>query len=63
MNREELHECISSSTGNEANICQISAFRNGITVYEDCWHGYNHEDAVNVNCPVCCRKINPRLTK
>ncbi|MCR4882349.1 MAG: beta-lactamase family protein, partial [Clostridiales bacterium] len=20
-----------------------------ITVYEDCWHGYNHEDAVNVN--------------
>ena len=49
MNREELHEYISSSAGNEANICQISAFRNGITVYEDCWHGYNHEDAVNVN--------------
>ena len=49
MNREELHEFISSSTGNEANICQISAFRNGITVYEDCWRGYKNEDAVNVN--------------
>ncbi len=49
MNREELHEFISSSAGNEANICQISAFRNGITVYEDCWRGYKHEDAVNVN--------------
>ena len=38
MNREELHEFVSSSTGNESNICQISAFRDGITAYEDCWH-------------------------
>ena len=49
MNREELHEYISSCTGNESNICQISAFREGITVYEDCWRGYKTEDAVNVN--------------
>ncbi len=49
MNKEELHEFISSSAGNESNICQISAFRNGITVYEDCWRGYKTEDAVNVN--------------
>ena len=49
MNREELHEFISSSTGNEGNICQISAFRDGTTVYEDCWHGYKNGDAVNVN--------------
>ncbi len=49
MNREELHEFISSSAGNEGNICQISAFRDGITIYEDCWHGYRNEDAVNVN--------------
>ena len=49
MNREDLHEFISSSTGNESNICQISAFKNGITVYEDCWRGYRSEDAVNVN--------------
>ena len=49
MNREELHEFISSSAGNEGNICQISAFRDGITVYEDSWRGYRNEDAVNVN--------------
>ena len=49
MNREKLHEFISSSAGNESNICQISAFRDGITAYEDCWHGYRDEDAVNVN--------------
>ena len=49
MNREELHEFISSGTGNEGNICQISAFRDGFTAYEDCWRGYRDEDAVNVN--------------
>ena len=49
MNREELHEFISSNTGNESNICQISALMDGITVYEDCWRGYGNEDAVNVN--------------
>ncbi len=49
MNREELHEFISSSTGNEGNICQIFAVRDGITAYEDCWRGYRNKDAVNVN--------------
>ena len=49
MNREELHEFIASGTGNESNICQISAFRDGSTAYEDCWRGYRNEDAVNVN--------------
>ena len=49
MNREKLHEFISSGTGNESNICQISAFRDGIIAYEDCWRGYRNEDAVNVN--------------
>ena len=49
MTRKELHEFISSGTGNESNICQISAVRDGITAYEDCWHGYRNEDAVNVN--------------
>ncbi len=49
MNREELHEFISSGTGNESNICKISAFRDGIPAYEDCWRGYKNEDAVNVN--------------
>ena len=49
MSREDLHEFIASGAGNESNICQVSAFMDGITVYEDCWRGYRNEDAVNVN--------------
>ena len=49
MNKDELHRYISESTGNESNICQISAVRQGETVYEDCWHGFRAEDAMNVN--------------
>ena len=48
MNKEELHQFISDSTGNESNICQIYAVKDGVTVYEDCWHGYQTADAVNV---------------
>ncbi len=48
MNSQELHRFVSESTGNECNICQISAIRGGETVYEDCWRGFNASDAVNV---------------
>ena len=48
MNREQLHEFIAQSTRNESNICQITALRDGKTVYEDCWHGYSTDDAVHV---------------
>ncbi len=49
MDRKELHELIAAGTGNESNICQIYAVREGKTVYDDCWHGYQSDDAVNVN--------------
>ncbi len=49
MNREQLHRYISESSGNESNICQIYAIRDGETVYDDCWHGFKTEDAMNVN--------------
>ena len=49
MNKEELHRFISGSNGNESNICQIYAVKDGETVYDDCWHGYKTGDAVNVN--------------
>ena len=49
MNKEQLHEFIAGSTGNESNICQIHAVKNNVTVYDDCWHGYKTQDAVNVN--------------
>ena len=49
MNREEFHAFVSESTGNESNICQICAVRDGKTVYEDSWRGFKPEDSVNVN--------------
>ncbi len=49
MNKEQLHRYISASTGNESNICQIFAIKDGETVYDDCWHGFKTEDSMNVN--------------
>ena len=49
MNQEQLHKYIESSTGNEKNICQIYALQSGKPVYDDCWHGFMTEDAMNVN--------------
>ncbi len=49
MNKDQLHEYIFNSTGNESNICQIYAIKDGEPVYDDCWHGFKTEDAMNVN--------------
>ena len=49
MNKEQLHSYISDSTGNESNICQVYVIKDGETVYDDCWHGFKTEDAMNVN--------------
>ena len=49
MNREEFHAYVAGSNGNESNICQICAIRNGTVIYEDSWRGFASEDAVNVN--------------
>ena len=49
MNKEQLYRFISESTGNESNITQIYAIKNGRTVYDACWHGFTSMDAMNVN--------------
>ena len=49
MNREEFYRFVSQSKGNESNICQIYAIKDGDTVYDENWHSYKTEDAVNVN--------------
>ena len=49
MNKEQLHSYISDSTGNESNICQIYVIKDGEVAYDDCWHGFKTEDAMNVN--------------
>ena len=49
MNKEQFHRWISDSTGNESNICQIYAMKDGESVFDDCWHDFKTEDAMNVN--------------
>ena len=49
MNKEQLHGFISQSTGNESNICQIYAIKDGEAVLDDNFHGFKTEDAMNVN--------------
>ena len=49
MTKEQLHDQILESTGNESNICQICMMKDGACVYEDCWHGFTTRDAMNVN--------------
>ena len=48
MTKSELHQIIADSKENESNICQIYAIKNGVPVYDDCWHEYKTTDAVNV---------------
>ena len=49
MNKEQFHEFVTARTGNESNICQIYAIKDGEVAYDDCWHGFKTEDAMNVN--------------
>lgn len=49
MTKEELHGFIEESTGNESNIVQIYAMKDGVTFYEDNHRGFSTADAMNVN--------------
>jgi len=42
---KQLHNIVSEK---EPNICQITAIKDGNVIYEDNWHGYNSDDALNV---------------
>ena len=48
MTKNELHKYVEESKGNESNICQICAFRNGEIVYSDNWHGFQSDSTANV---------------
>ena len=49
MTKKVMNEFIRTTTGNESNVCQISAIKNGEYVYEDNWRGFKTEDAMNIN--------------
>jgi len=44
----KLHKYVEESKGNECNICEITAIKDGKVEYEDFWHGYKPKDALNV---------------
>ena len=48
MTKDELHRLVSESTGNESNICQICAAKDGKVVYNDSWRGFSADSAVHV---------------
>jgi len=49
LNKEQLHKYIENNTGNESNICQIYAYKGENPIYDECWHGFKTDDAMNVN--------------
>ena len=48
MTDNKLHSLVAESTGNESNICQIYAIKNGKEVYCDNWRGFKTDSAANV---------------
>ena len=48
MTQIEFHKFVEESKGNESNICQICAIKDGEPVYSDNWHGFQFESAANV---------------
>lgn len=45
MNINEIYNLVSST---QENICQITAIRNGVAIFNDTWHGYKKSDTVHV---------------
>ena len=49
MTRNELHKLVSNSKGNESNICQIYAFKNGEVIFDECFKDYDSDTPININ--------------
>lgn len=48
MTKDKLHRYIEENKGNENNICQIWAYKDGKIVYSDTWHDYKKDDCVHI---------------
>ena len=49
MTKYELHNLVSSSKGNESNICQIYAFKNGEVLFDESFKDYDSDTPININ--------------
>ena len=49
MTKNELHNLVSNSKGNESNICQIYAFKNGEVIFDESFKDYDSDTPININ--------------
>lgn len=49
MDFEQFHRYIKNNTGNESNVCQIYAIKDGQEAFDGCWRGFKTDDAMNIN--------------
>ena len=49
MTKNELHNLVSNSKGNESNICQIYAFKNGKVIFDEHFKDFDSDTPINVN--------------
>lgn len=49
MTKNELHNLVSNSKGNESNICQIYAFKNGEVIFDEIFKDYDSDTPININ--------------
>lgn len=51
MNKDELYDLIEKQ---QANICQIVAYKNNQKVYSDCWNNYKADDCTHIMSATKC---------
>nr|MCR4696090.1 serine hydrolase [Lachnospiraceae bacterium] len=49
MDFEQFNKYIKNNMGNESNVCQIYAIKDGKEAYNSCWRGFKTDDAMNIN--------------
>ena len=49
MTKNELHNLVSNSKGNESNICQIYAFKDGEVIFDESFKDYDSDTPININ--------------
>ena len=45
MNKDEIHNIVKEQ---QANICQVVAYKDNEKVYSDCWNNYKSDDCVHI---------------
>ena len=49
MDFEQFNKYVKNNTGNESNVCQIYALKDGKEAFDGNWRGFKTDDAMNIN--------------